>query len=36
MEIVLITATVIGWLIGLVAIYLGYKELKKKEAKHNN
>ena len=31
MDLVLIVATIVGWIIGLVAIYLGYKELKRKK-----
>ena len=34
MDMVLILATLLGWLIGLIAIYFGYRELKKKETEH--
>jgi hypothetical protein len=35
MDLALLGITLVFWIIGLVAIYIGYRELKKREAKHS-
>jgi len=36
MDLILILATLIGWIIGLIAIYLGYRELKRKRIEEDH
>jgi hypothetical protein len=36
MDKVILVITLTFWIVGLVALYFGYRELKKKAAKHSN
>jgi len=36
MDLILVLATLIGWIIGLIAIYFGYRELKRKRIEEDH